>query len=227
MLTSARFADAETEVTIGDENVTIDTALEFTTMKFESGQAVGAYEFTADNQAVYFGGISVADFVVTADYTWLDGETSSGFALKIGGVQYRIFAFDNGGKVKICVRKGTDFWDNRNDLDYATELDWNPTGVKPWTYTMKVVFNQGVMYVGINGKFVKITTDTAYTLPLESHGKGNISGAEFLNTAEKRIGFVAFDYKYENDDSTVSVSNISFSVNAGEAAAEIEAALAE
>ena len=227
VLTSARFADAETEVTIGDGNVTIDTALEFTTMKFESGQAVGAYEFTADNQAVYFGGISVADFVVTADYTWLDGETSSGFALKIGGVQYRIFAFDNGGKVKICVRKGTDFWDNRNDLDYATDLDWNPGGAKPWTYTMKVVFNQGVMYVGINGKFVKITTDTAYTLPLESHGKGNISGAEFLNTAEKRIGFVAFDYKYENDDSTVSVSNISFSVNAGEAAAEIEAALAE
>lgn len=187
----------------------------------------GVYEFTADNQAVYFGGISVADFVVTADYTWLDGETSSGFALKIGGVQYRIFAFNNGGKVKICVRKGTDFWDNRNDLDYATDLDWNPGGAKPWTYTMKVVFNQGVMYVGINGKFVKITTDTAYTLPLESHGKGNISGAEFLNTAEKRIGFVAFDYKYENDDSTVSVSNISFSVNAGEAAAEIEAALAE
>ena len=227
VLTSARFADAETEVTIEDGNVTIDTALEFTTMKFESGQAVGAYEFTADNQAVYFGGISVADFVVTADYTWLDGETSSGFAMKIGDEQYRIFAFDNGGKVKLCVRKGTDFWDNRNDLDYATDLIWNPGGAKPWTYTMKIVYNKGVMYVGIGDKYVKITVDTAYTLPLESHGKGNITGAEFLNTAEKRIGFVAFDYKYENDDSTVSVSNISFSVNAGEAAAEIEAALAK
>ena len=227
VLTSARFADAETEVTIEDGNVTIDTALEFTTMKFENGQAVGAYEFTADNQAVYFGGISVADFVVTADYTWLDGETSSGFAMKIGDEQYRIFAFNNGGKVKLCVRKGTDFWDNRNDLDYATDLDWNPGGAKPWTYTMKIVYNQGIMYVGIGDKYVKITVDTTYTLPLESHGKGNISGAEFLNTAEKRIGFVAFDYKYENDDLTVSVSNISFSVNAGEAAAEIEAALAK
>ena len=225
VLTSARFADAETEVTIENGNVTIDNALEFTTMKFESGQAVGAYEFTADNQAVYFGGISVADFVVTADYTWLDGETSSGFAMKIGGEQYRIFAFDNGGKVKLCVRKGTDFWDNRNDLDYATDLDWNPDGAKPWTYTMKIVYNQGVMYVGIGDKYVKITADTAYTLPLEGSGKGNISGAEFLNTAEKRIGFVAF--AYEHNGSKVSVSNISFSVNASEAAAEIEAALAE
>ena len=225
VLTSARFADAETEVTIEDENVTIDTALEFTTMKFESGQAVGAYEFTADNQAVYFGGISVADFVVTADYTWLDGETSSGFAMKIGNEQYRIFAFDNGGKVKLCVRKGTDFWDNRNDLDYATDLDWNPGGAKPWTYTMKIVYNQGVMYVGIGDKYVKITADRAYTLPLASNGKGNISGAEFLNTAEKRIGFVAFGH--EHNGSKVSVSNISFSINASEAAAEIEAALAE
>ena len=225
VLTSARFADAETEVTIGDENVTIDTALEFTTMKFESGQAVGTYEFTADNQAVYFGGISVADFVVTADYTWLDGETSSGLALKIGGVQYRIFAFDNGGKVKICVRKGTDFWDNRNDLDYATDLDWNPGGAKPWTYTMKIVYNQGVMYVGINGKFVKITTATAYTLPLSGSGKGNIAGTEFLNTAEKQIGFVSFGYEYGG--AKVTVSNIGFSADAAASAAEIEAALAE
>ena len=225
VLTSARFADVETEVTIGDENVTIDTALEFTTMKFESGQAVGTYEFTDNNQAVYFGGISVADFVVTADYTWLDGETSSGFAMKIGDEQYRIFAFDNGGKVKLCVRKGTDFWDNRNDLDYATDLDWNPGGAKPWTYTMKVVFNQGVMYVGINGKFVKITTATAYTLPLSGSGKGNIAGTEFLNTAEKRIGFVSFGYEY--DGAKVTVSNIGFSADAAASAAEIEAALAE
>ena len=226
VLSGARFADVEATVEISDENVTIADTLTFTTMKFDGGEpANGTHEFTDNNQAVYFGGISLADFAVTADYTWLDGETSSGLALKIGGVQYRIFAFDNGGKVKICVRKGTDFWDDRNDLDYATDLDWNPTGAKPWTYTMKVVFNQGVMYVGIDGKFVKITTDTAYTLPLSGSGKGNIAGTEFLNTAEKRIGFVSFGYEYGG--AKVTVSNIGFSADAASAAAEIEAALAE
>ncbi len=226
VLSSARFADVETDVEITSENVAIADALTFTTMKFVGGEAVsGTHEFTDNNQAVYFDGIELADFAVTADYTWLDGETSSGLALKIGGVQYRIFAFDNGGKVKICVRKGTDFWDDRNDLDYATDLDWNPTGAKPWTYTMKVVFNQGVMYVGIDGKFAKITTDTAYTLPLSGSGKGNIAGTEFLNIAAKQIGFVSFGYEYGG--AKVTVSNIGFSADAAAAAAEIEAAIAE
>ena len=186
VLTSARFADAETEVTIEDGNVTIDTALEFTTHRFEDGTKIENGAVTLVNgDYKAFAGMKETNFYAEATVKRMDnGESTSGIYYYSGSdaSPVKIMVLDNGGTCKIRVTRGKG-WDDRSDRDYATEI---PFAVE---CKLSVVFFDGTLYVGIDGVWTAITADTAYTAPVNNIDFNAASA--FSGETEKTFGVFA------------------------------------
>ena len=186
-LTSTRFADVSTTVTVSENgNNTVNT-LTFTEIKFADGTATSNGSYNATKDLHYFAGAVAKDFAATATVT---GGAKRGIVIGNPNAEWDTVSFhveNNGGKVRIAMGIYRDPW----GANFETNVVFENTN------TLTIVATGGKVYAKVNSsQWMQIHSQTLFPFL-------------FNSKADKKLGIGRW-----NNDHSGTVENISYTLTA-------------
>ena len=186
-LTSTRFADVSTTVTVSENgNNTVNT-LTFTEIKFADGTATSNGSYNATKDLHYFAGAVAKDFAATATVT---GGAKRGIVIGNPNAEWDTVSFhveNNGGKVRIAMGIYRDPW----GASFETNVVFENTN------TLTIVATGGKVYAKVNSsQWMQIHSQTLFPFL-------------FNSKADKKLGIGRW-----NNDHSGTVENISYTLTA-------------